>query len=64
MLAQDGRMFLDLFEANRRNLVRAGMAVNRIERAGLCTACRAELFFSHRRDQGKTGRQISLVMIK
>lgn len=49
-----GRM-LDLPEVARRQLTRAG--VERVESAGLCTSCEAELFFSHRRDAGRTGRQ-------
>jgi polyphenol oxidase len=49
----DGR--LDLAEATERALVTAG--VESIERAGLCTSCNPELFFSHRRDRGRTGRQ-------
>jgi YfiH family protein len=28
-----------------------------VERVGLCTSCEEELFFSHRRDRGRTGRQ-------
>jgi YfiH family protein len=50
----DGRM-LDLTEVARRLLARAG--VESIEAAGLCTSCERELFFSHRRDGGQTGRQ-------
>ena len=50
----EGRM-LDLPEVARRLLARAG--VERVESAGLCTSCEAELFFSHRRDAGRTGRQ-------
>ena len=49
-----GRM-LDLAEVARRQLAAAG--VERVESAGLCTSCEAELFFSHRRDEGRTGRQ-------
>jgi YfiH family protein len=56
-----GRM-LDLAEVARRLLERAG--VRRVEIAGLCTACEAELFFSHRRDRGRTGRQGSLAWIE
>ena len=29
----------------------------RVDRVDLCTACHPELFFSHRRDDGRTGRQ-------
>ncbi|HEX6601646.1 MAG TPA: polyphenol oxidase family protein [Solirubrobacterales bacterium] len=52
-----GRM-LDLPEAARRSLAKAG--VERIESAGLCTSCEEELFFSHRRDEGRTGRQAGI----
>jgi polyphenol oxidase len=48
------RRFFDLPEANRRNLQRAG--VRQIEMSGLCTACRTDLFFSHRAERGRTGR--------
>ena len=50
----EGRM-LDLPEVARRLLAAAG--IERVESAGLCTYCEAELFFSHRRDEGRTGRQ-------
>jgi polyphenol oxidase len=53
---------LDLAEVARRLLLAAG--VERIEAAGLCTSCEAELFFSHRRDAGRTGRQGGLVWIE
>jgi YfiH family protein len=56
-----GRM-LDLAEVARRLLREAG--VERIESAGLCTCCEPELFFSHRRDGGRTGRQGGLVWIE
>jgi YfiH family protein len=52
--ANDGHLYFDLPEANRRNLQRAG--VQQIEMSGLCTACRTDLFFSHRAEKGKTGR--------
>lgn len=48
------RPHFDLPEANRRNLRRAG--VRQIEVSGLCTACRTDLFFSHRAEAGRTGR--------
>ena len=56
LLAQHngGGPHFDLPEANRRNLARAG--VKSIELSGLCTACRSDLFFSHRAEKGKTGR--------
>ncbi len=56
-----GRM-LDLPEVARRLLAAAGVV--RIEAAGLCTSCEPELFFSHRRDDGRSGRQGGLAWIE
>lgn len=56
----NGRM-LDLPEVARRLLARAG--IDEIESAGLCTSCEADLFFSHRRDNGVTGRMGNLAWI-
>jgi YfiH family protein len=50
---------LDLREVARRLFSRAG--VDRVEISDLCTSCHPELFFSHRRDGGRTGRQAGLV---
>jgi YfiH family protein len=44
----------DLWEANRRQL--AGAGIGRIIQSELCTACRTDEFFSHRAEQGWTGR--------
>jgi len=52
-----GRM-LDLPEVARRLLAQA--RVREIEVAGLCTSCEPSLFFSHRRDGGRTGRQAGI----
>lgn len=38
-----------------------GAGVTRVNSFPLCTSCRPELFFSHRRDAGVTGRQAGLV---
>jgi YfiH family protein len=56
----DGRM-LDLSEVARRLLAAAG--VYSVETAGLCTSCNPELYFSHRRDHGHTGRQAGLAWV-
>ncbi|MFN2188647.1 MAG: peptidoglycan editing factor PgeF [Candidatus Promineifilaceae bacterium] len=50
----DRRRRFDLPEANRRRLKDAG--VINIEMAELCTACRTDLFYSHRAENGRTGR--------
>jgi YfiH family protein len=56
----DGRM-LDLAAVAKASLYRAG--VEAVESADLCTSCHPELFFSHRRDGPRTGRQAGLVWL-
>jgi hypothetical protein len=46
---------LDLWMSAERALRAAG--VENVDRTDLCTFCHAERFFSHRRDEGRTGRQ-------
>lgn len=58
------RWFLDLAEANRRQFLEAGVGENNIEVSGSCTACKQDMFFSHRGSGGITGRQINFMMIK
>jgi hypothetical protein len=58
-IAAEGR--LDLAEVGRRLLTEAG--VESVESSGLCTSCQPELFFSHRRDGARSGRQAGLVWI-
>jgi YfiH family protein len=53
---------LDLPEVARRCLGRAG--VEHVDSAGLCTSCERELFFSHRRDHGRTGRQAGIAWLE
>ncbi len=59
--ANDNRPNFDLPGANYRNLQRAGVV--QIEMAALCTACRTDLFFSHRAEKGQTGRFGSIFVL-
>jgi len=52
---------LDLWLANETVLRSAGLAAERIEVLGRCTACESDAFFSHRRDRGNTGRQVGFI---
>lgn len=54
--ARSGAPALDLAAANRRLLIEAGVPAAAIEISPLCTACRTDLFFSHRAENGVTGR--------
>jgi len=51
---KNGKYHLDLKGINRRLLERAG--VDRVLVSDYCTSCRKDLFYSYRRDDGKTGR--------
>jgi copper oxidase (laccase) domain-containing protein len=59
---RDGATHLDLWKANTHVLRRAG--VEKIELAGLCTACRTEDWFSHRAEHGRTGRFAALMWLE
>jgi YfiH family protein len=54
---------LNLGEANRRQLLDAGLAEEHIEVSSLCTKCREDLFHSYRRDGKKTGHMLSVIGI-
>lgn len=57
------RIFLDLVEANRQQLLAVGVPAKNIEASALCTACRTDLLFSHRAENGRTGRMMAAVGI-
>jgi YfiH family protein len=63
-----GEMRLDLWEANRRQLLDAGVGEERIAVTGECTACARDAggglrYFSHRGEKGVAGRMLSVVGI-
>jgi purine-nucleoside/S-methyl-5'-thioadenosine phosphorylase / adenosine deaminase len=58
------RVNLDLRAANRRQLVDAGVPAKRIAVSALCTRCRADLFFSYRREGPGTGRLMAVIGIR
>ena len=57
-------LYLDLVMANIRQLQEAGIAARNIWSGAPCTSCHPELFFSHRRDAGRTGRMMGMVGIR
>lgn len=58
------KLFLDLVEANRRQLLNAGVPAKNIGASAPCTACHPELLFSHRAEKGVTGRLMGVVGIR
>jgi purine-nucleoside/S-methyl-5'-thioadenosine phosphorylase / adenosine deaminase len=59
---QNGSVHLDLWSANRLALIEAGVA--RIEIAGISTAAHTDDWFSHRAENGKTGRMGALIALR
>ncbi len=60
----EGQYALDLKEVNRLLCIQAGVKEEQILVSSLCTSCEETLFFSHRRDKGKTGRMLSFIGFK
>ena len=61
---KQGRAHIDLPEANRRQLMEAGVTPERIYASSLCTMCRPEEFDSFRRDREAAGRMLSFAGIR
>ncbi len=59
----NGKYMFDLWEANRRTLLAAGVQDAHITKSGLCTMCRQDLFFSHRATEGKRGSMAGFLML-
>lgn len=57
-------LHLDLVEANRRQLLDAGLKPRAIHVVGGCTNCQTDMFFSHRASQGRAGRMMAVVGIR
>jgi hypothetical protein len=58
------KLFLDLVEANRRQLLDAGLPAKNIDASSPCTACHTDLLFSFRAEKGVTGRLMGVVGIR
>ena len=57
-------LHLNLAEANRRQLLAAGLKPRAIHLVSGCTSCRPEMFFSHRASEGRTGRMMAVIGIR
>lgn len=54
---------MDLVEANRRQLLAAGLSPETIFAMRECTSCRTDRYFSYRAEGGKTGRMMAVIGI-
>lgn len=61
---ETGKYILDLWEANRLQLIHVGLYSGKIEMARMCTCCHGDEFFSHRASKGDTGRFAAGIMVR
>lgn len=57
-------LHVDLVEANRRQLLSAGLNPRSVHFTGGCTNCMTEMFFPHRASHGHAGRMMSVIGIR
>ena len=57
-------LHLDLLEANRRQLLDAGLNPDSISAVQECTSCNTGRYFSYRAEGGFTGRMLSVIGIR
>lgn len=58
------KWLVDLKMANKEQAIRAGVLENAIEISTYCTFKDENLFFSHRRDKGNTGRMVAVIGLR
>ena len=64
LVQQADGLHLNLWEANRLQLLSAGLLTENIECADTCTATEHKWFFSYRADGGQTGRMAAVIALK
>ncbi len=61
---QEGKFQLDLWGANKRVLLDAGILPEHLSVTDICTCCNKDILFSHRATQGKRGNLGAFLMLK
>ena len=64
LIEKDDRMHLNLWAANRLQLMEAGMLPENIDSADTCTSCEHHWYFSYRADGGTTGRIAAMIALR
>lgn len=59
-----GKFKIDLWKANKLMLMELGIPEENISISGLCTRCNEEMFFSYRRDNGRTGSLSAIIELR
>ncbi len=60
----DGKLFVDLWNANIFMLTQVGVKRENIECKGICTACHSDRFYSYRKGDKESGRFSAFIMLK
>lgn len=58
-----GQFLLDLKELNKQLMIQAGILLENIEITSYCTSCHNDIFFSHRKERGATGRMMAFITL-
>ncbi|MDE6204140.1 MAG: peptidoglycan editing factor PgeF, partial [Lachnospiraceae bacterium] len=61
---EEGKYQLDLWEANRRILLQAGIKPERLAMTDLCTCCNSSVLFSHRASNGQRGNLAAFLELR
>lgn len=61
---RDNRWFVDLWEINSSQILKAGIKPENLYKSNLCTSCESRLFFSYRKAGGNTGRMAGIIALK
>jgi len=61
---QKQKYFIDLKAANKEQLIQEGLSPKNIEISDYCTVENNDLFFSHRKENGQTGRMMAVIGLK
>ena len=60
----NGKMYVDLWKAAVMDMRSAGIPSQNVSVSELCTSCDKDHFFSHRRDEGKTGAMLAFIKLR
>jgi copper oxidase (laccase) domain-containing protein len=63
IIKKDGKTYLNLWEANKINLINLGINENNIFSGDYCTSCNVNTLYSYRKEKGTKNRMIAAIML-
>lgn len=64
LVNRQGKLYLDLAALNKEDLFAAGLSDKQLEDCNICTSSSPDKYFSYRREKEKSGRMMSVMMLK